>query len=131
MKGVIFTVFEEFLVDSFGDDVLEDVYAAVPEVGDAAFVSVESYPDEWLMALVRATCVRVGLERNTAIRTFGRFAFRHLAGAYPVFLEAHTHPKTFLAAVDGVIHVEVRKLFRGAQTPVIWTVTFAPVEVPA
>ena len=119
MKGVMFTTFEDFVIDNFGHDALDALYDAVPEVGDAVFVAVDSYPDAWLLALLGKACEMTGLDRDTALRAFGTYTLKKLVAAHPVFTDAHDHPKPFLMAVHGVIHVEVHKLMPGTTTPSI------------
>ncbi len=52
-----------------------------------------------------------------ALRAFGKFSFGPLARKFGTFVEPHDDPVSFLASVDSVIHVEVRKLWPEAVTP--------------
>lgn len=118
MKGIIFSLFEGFVIDTYGHDVLDELYGAAPEVDDT-MVAVKTYPDEWMYKLVGVACGRLDLDARTALRAFGRYALHKLVRQYPVFLEGHSHPKSFLASVNDVIHVEVHKLMPDAQTATI------------
>ncbi len=117
MKGVIFRLFEEFVTSNWGDEFFEDVLASTKLVTQEPFVGPGTYPDEDLLALLDNAVTRLGVSPAEALTGFGRFAFPRLAASFPVFVQGHVHPKSFLQSVDSVIHVEVRKLYPEAVTP--------------
>ena len=51
------------------------------------------------------------------VRALGRYMTPRFAENYGVFFEGHNSLKEFLLTVDGVIHVEVRKLYPEAGLP--------------
>lgn len=116
MKGVVFNIFEAFVVEGWGDEAYEALLDACPMHNGGVFAGPESYPDEDLVALLTAACTRFGVEPTDALRAFGRFMFGQLASKFPAFLENHD-AKSFLMSIHDVIHVEVRKLMPGAVTP--------------
>lgn len=129
MKGVVFTLFERFVTENWGEDTYEDLLDAAPVVEDSAFVSVQSYPDEWLFAMVGVACDKLEVDAATALRSFGRYCFSKLVDAHPVFVEDVAHPKAFLMKVHDVVHVEVNKLMPGAVTPTLLARDTGPFSV--
>ncbi len=117
MKGIIFKHFESFVVDNFGEDVFEDVLDSTELITEGPFVGPGTYPDEDLFALVGTAIGKLGIPLNDALYAFGTYLFDHLAAAAPVFVESSADLRTFLLTIHSVIHVEVRKLFPGADTP--------------
>lgn len=119
MKGVVFNLLEEFITQNFGAQTYEEIMARCPLHTKDPFIGPGTYPDADLIAIVGKTCEKLGVTVPEALHRFGKFSFPHLAAKVPSFLNGHTHPKTFLKTIDAVIHVEVRKLFKGAVTPKI------------
>lgn len=117
MKGVIFTIFEEFVVENFGEDVFEDLLDDCPHTAEEPFVGPKTYPDQWVVDLVTAACKRLSIEPDTALRAFGKYAFGGLIRRFPNFLEGVDHPRQLLLGVHDIIHVEVKKLMEGATPP--------------
>ncbi|MFT4840506.1 MAG: hypothetical protein ACI8UD_002048 [Planctomycetota bacterium] len=117
MKGVIFAIFEDFIIENFGADTFEDLLEDCPHTAKEPFVGPKSYPDQWVVDLVTAACKRLSIEPGDALHAFGRFAFGGLTSRHPNFLEGVTHPRQMLLSVHGIIHVEVKKLMAGATPP--------------
>jgi hypothetical protein len=116
MKGVVFNIFEDFIVEGWGEEAYEALLDACPLHTKEPFVGPGTYPDTDLIMLVTRACQRFGVEAPDALRLFGTFMFPELAGRFSTFVEGHT-AKSFLMSVHDVIHVEVRKLFPDAVTP--------------
>lgn len=117
MKGVVLVIFEDFVVDGWGEEVFESLLDACPHVAAEPIVSPGTYPDDWIVDMLNVACRRLGVDAPTALRAFGRFAFPELHRRFPVFAEQCTHPKEFLLSVHDLIHVEVRKLMVEARPP--------------
>jgi Haem-NO-binding len=117
VKGVIFNIFEQFIVEKWGEEVFEDILAGAHLDSAEPFIGPATYPDEQIMALVVSASQKLQVPPEAATRAFGNFAFHVLAEKFPIFLKGIHDPKTFLLTVDKTIHVEVRKLYSGAVTP--------------
>ncbi len=110
MKGVIFTVFEDFVITKFGEDVLEDIVEATTLETTEPFVGPGTYPATDLLALVSTAADLLGITVDDALRAYGRHAFPALARAVPSLMEQFSNPSSFLLGLESVIHTEVRKL---------------------
>ena len=117
MKGIIFNLLEDFIVENLGDDALEEILAGTGLRTTEPFVGPGSYPDEDLMALVAQVVERMGIPTDEALRAFGRFCIPPLVRRFPGFVTPHSHPKDFLLTVDAFHSTEINKLFEGAQCP--------------
>jgi predicted hydrocarbon binding protein len=115
MKGIVFNLLEEAVVEAHGadawDQVLED--AGV----DGAYTSLGNYPDDEAMALVAAICERVGATADAVLRDFGRAALPALVARYPEFAAGHDSAKSFLMRLDDTVHPDVVKLYPDARPP--------------
>lgn len=119
MKGDIFAIFEKFVEKNFGQTVYEDALeAASPDFETKGpFVTPEVYPDSDFMLLLRRTLEIVKVPLHQAMILFGRFAFSRLASTVPHLMKNYTNSIQLLRDLDGIIHVEVRKLRRGTNPP--------------
>jgi Haem-NO-binding len=115
MKGIVFSLLEDAVTRTHGEDVWDDL---LERAGlDGAYTSLGSYPDADLFALVGAVSNVTGDDAQAVIRWFGREAMPTLAEAYPGFFEPHTELRSFLETLNDIIHPEVRKLYPGADVP--------------
>lgn len=117
MKGIIFNLLEDMIVEKWGDDVYEDILATTALQSKDPFVAPGTYPDADLMALVMAVSKRFNMTVPDVLRNFGRFCLPKLLERYPHFAAKFSHPKDFLASIDSVVHVEVNKLYSQVETP--------------
>jgi hypothetical protein len=117
MKGVIFNLLEEFIIEIADEDTYEEILDGVTLVTREPFVGPGTYPDEDLVALVTKTVERLGMPAPAALRAFGKWIFPKLAAMVPPELTDFDHPKEFLKTVDRIIHVEVQKLYEHAAPP--------------
>lgn len=115
MKGVIFNLLEQAVSDEYGegtwDQLLEETNL------DGAYTSVGNYPDEELMALVKAGSEATNIDADELVEWFGTKSIPLLAERYPAFFAPHTSTRDFVLTLNDVIHPEVRKLFPGAYAP--------------
>lgn len=117
MKGIVFNLLEDFIIDGWGDEAFEDILSLCPLETKEPFVGPGTYPDTDLFTIATQAANKLGVPLSDALRAFGKYALPKLVKKYPTFLEGHTDAKSFLESVDGVIHVEVRKLMPKAITP--------------
>lgn len=115
MKGVIFNLAEEVIVDTHGEDAWDALLDAAGV--DGAYTSLGNYPDDDLVRLVEAAPKVLGVSSDTFVARIGEGALPLLADRYPVFFEGHDATRAFLLTLNDVIHSEVRKLYPGADVP--------------
>ena len=115
VKGIVFNLLREVVVRNYSEDVWDDL---IDDAGvGGAYTSLGSYPDAEMEALVGAASKRLGLPRNAVLRWFGQQAMPLLFEHYPAFFEGHDTARSVILSVNDIIHVEVRKLYVGAECP--------------
>lgn len=119
MKGVIFNLLEDFIVEGWGAAKFEKIFEQCPIHTQVPYVGPGTYPDAHLLAIIEQTCAELGVGRAEALRSFGRFAFPKLAARFDIFVREHEHPKPFLKTVHGIIHIEVQKVYANSEPPLI------------
>jgi hypothetical protein len=115
MKGIVFNIFEEFIVENFGDDTW-DLILDVSDEEEDVFVGPKTYPDSTFLNLVQTAVKLKELKLEDTVRIFGKFSYSRLKGKLPDIIGNYSSPEEVLFALDGIIHVEVRKLLEDANT---------------
>lgn len=115
MKGVIFNVLEELVIETSGMDAWNNILQAAGS--DGVYTSGESYSDEELFSLVGAACNALNLPAEQVIGMFGEYLFDQLDARHPTFVASAKNLKNFLMSVDTVIHGEVLKLYTNPNLP--------------
>lgn len=116
MKGVIFNILEEMVIEQAGIEAWNTILIQKPQCS-GIYTAAASYEDAELFTLVNAVCEAINKPQEYVVEAFGQFLFSQLAKRYSVFCEQSTNLKHFLKQVDSVIHVEVAKLYADSKLP--------------
>ncbi|CAH1194109.1 HNOB domain-containing protein [Candidatus Nitrotoga sp. BS] len=117
MKGVVFTEFMEMVESRMGLDMLDRIITEAELPNDGAYTSVGTYDHAEMVRLVTALSNATGLSTPQLIFIFGEQLFQRFSVSYPVLFSDVQNAFDFLSRIDGVIHVEVRKLYPDAELP--------------
>lgn len=115
MKGIVYNLFEDAIVDEHGQETWEAILEAAGVGG--VYTALGNYPDAEMMDLVAAACRLLDAPPERVLQGFGRVALPALVARYPEFLAAHVSAKSFLLTLDHTIHREVVKLYPDARPP--------------
>jgi hypothetical protein len=124
MKGIVFNLFEEVVRRTYGEDTWDDLLDAANLGG--SYTSLGSYDDRDLFRLADAASQRLKMPTYDVVRWLGREAIPLLAQKYPALFDAHTDTRSFVLALNDIIHPEVRKLYPGANVPAFTYDTSSP-----
>lgn len=116
MKGVVFNLLESFIQERFGPETLEQVLDLCSFTTTEPFVGPGTYPDADLLQFASKAASHTGVVLDEAVKEFGRYCFPRLLGMLGA-PGRYTDSRSLLRELDSVVHVEVRKLMRGARTP--------------
>lgn len=121
MKGIIFTEFFELVETAFSIDIAEEMLElANPESG-GIYTAVGNYDHRELVAMVGHLSQLTAVPPKDLIMTFGEHLFSRFTVLYPEMFSGKSSVFDFIESVEGVIHVEVRKLYPDAELPTIAT----------
>jgi Haem-NO-binding len=127
VKGIMFDLLEATVSSTYGAHTWDDLLETTGLAG--VYTSLGNYADEELVALIGALAGRTGQTDQAALRWFGRNAMPMLAAAYPEFFVGQDDIRTFVVALNDIIHPEVRKLYPGADVPTFGIGRSAPDSV--
>ncbi len=116
MKGVVFNLLESFILERFGAEALEHVLDQCTFTTTEPFVGPGTYPDTDLLQFASKAASHTGVVLDDAVREFGRYCFPRLLSMLGA-PGRYSDSRSLLRELDSVVHVEVRKLLRGARTP--------------
>lgn len=117
MKGMIFTEFLDMVEGSFGLAVKDRVIAAAGGAHDGAYTAVGQYEHSELVAMVMELSAITHLSLRELMIAFGHHVFGVFVQNFGHFFMGTDSAIVFLSHIDDYIHVEVRKLYPGAELP--------------
>jgi hypothetical protein len=116
MKGIVFNLLEKAVRTDFGDEAWDQLIVTSKVSG--AYTSLGNYPDSDLVRLVGAASSSLKLLPDEVLRWFGKRALGFFHERYPALFQSHENTRSFILALNEIIHPEVRKLYPGADVPV-------------
>jgi hypothetical protein len=117
MKGMMFTEFLEMVEERWSPDLVDDLLDEVALPSGGRYTAVGTYDHHELVTLVQALATRLGQPPGELVREFGRHLFTRFVQSHPRFFVDIHDAFEFLMRVEGVIHVEVRKLYADTALP--------------
>ncbi|OYU90333.1 MAG: hypothetical protein CFE45_23865 [Burkholderiales bacterium PBB5] len=117
MLGLVFTEFVELVEDKFSPEVADAVLQDVAAPHGGAYTAVGYYPHGEMVAMVGALSARTGVLASDLLKTFGGHLLERFTQAHGGMFARHATLFDLLSAIDGEIHVEVRKLYAQAALP--------------
>ncbi|PKG85818.1 guanylate cyclase [Colwellia sp. 75C3] len=117
MQGSIYTAFSDMIIEQMGMEQWNELIEKTDPPSQGIYTSGEQYLDSELINMVQALSVKTGIDAETLVEKFGRYLFKKLYDTSPVDISKIDNLKSFLLAIDGLIHVEVQRLHPKAYLP--------------
>lgn len=117
MLGIVFTELLDMAEARFSPATVDRVLTRANLPHGGAYTAVGYYPHEEIVGLVGLLSEETGLSSRDLVRAFGEHLFARFVERFPGMFDGHGDVHAFLAALDGVIHREVRKLYPNAMLP--------------
>jgi hypothetical protein len=117
LKGVIFTEFLDMVEQSFSADMVDDLIEATNPPSQGAYTAVGTYSHHEIVAMVVELSSRTSTPVPALLAAFGSHLFGRFDELYPKLMPEAATSFDFLESIEGVIHVEVLKLYPDAQLP--------------
>ena len=117
MKGVVFTEFIEMVEDRFGLELADRIIEMSELASGGAYTSVGTYDHGEIIALLTRLSEETKLPAQDLLKAFGHYLFGRFVHGYPQLFESMDDAIHFLSQLEGIVHVEVRKLYPDAELP--------------
>lgn len=121
MKGMVFTELLKMAESILGEDAVDEILDDLALENDGAYNAVGNYPCAELFMLVEAFGARLEISLDQLQQSFGEWMFGHFSSHYPQFFEGKCDALDMLDAIEGEVHVEVRKLYPNVELPTFHT----------
>jgi len=128
MKGVIFNVLEDMIVQQCGMAVWNDLLEKhAPE--HRVYISAKSYEDIELLNIVQDVAARLQLPLQDVVKAFGNFLFQGLADRHTDVVHRFNDFTALVLGIHHIIHVEVNKLYHEPGLPTIGARVINPKQI--
>ncbi|MFC3031727.1 heme NO-binding domain-containing protein [Pseudoalteromonas fenneropenaei] len=117
MKGHIFNLLEDFIIDVAGDEKLFEIFDRCSFDTSKSFVRTENYPDAQLIEIVTHAVAVLCIDVPTAQFAFGKWLYPRLIKLLPAEFTDFSHPAPVLYKLDELHKVELKKLYPDAIPP--------------
>lgn len=117
MKGIVFTEFLEMVETTFSDETADRIIDASDLPSGGVYTSLGTYDHAEMLELVTHLSRETDIPVPELVYAFGRYLFRQFTVSHSHMLADVTDTFSLLERIEGYIHVEVRKLYDGAQLP--------------
>jgi hypothetical protein len=129
VKGMVFVELLEMAESLLGEEAVDDILAKADLPSGGAYTSVGNYSCSELMTLVNAFSAHSGAGVTDLQRAFGHWMHNRFVKAYPGFFRDKEDALSMFEAIEGEVHVEVRKLYPDVELPTFDTERPAPGEL--
>lgn len=117
MKGIVFTKFIEMVESQFSVDLADEMIESSEIPSGGSYTAVGTYDHKEMVAMLVTLSRLTGKPVPELLHAYGKYLFTQFASLYPVFFEGVSSSIAFVARIEDVIHVEVRKLYPDAELP--------------
>ena len=119
MKGVVYTELLGMMEEKFGLEIVDRLIQACDLPSEGVYTSVGTYDFQELIAIVAQLSEEISVPVSDLVRDFGKYLFTRFTKTYPQIFAEYQSMVAWLGSVEGVIHVEVKKLYPDAELPTL------------
>jgi hypothetical protein len=117
MKGIVFTEFFEMVEEKFGFELVDQLIEKTELSTGGAYTTIGTYDYKELLALVVNLHNLTNISVNDLLVSYGQYLFPRLMTIDPGITSQFSSSFELVAAVDSIIHVEVKKIYPDAELP--------------
>lgn len=117
MLGIVITGLYDLVEETFGLEVLNELITSSDLASDGVYSGIGSYSHTDMITLVQTLSLIVNTPAEDLMRTYGAKLFESLMQSHIHYLGKLTSSFDVFKHLDGMIHVEVVKLYPDAEVP--------------
>ncbi|GGW61031.1 heme NO-binding domain-containing protein [Alishewanella tabrizica] len=118
MKGIIFNILEDMVVEKLGMAAWNSLLEKNAPQG-RVYVSAKNYDDSELFSLAQAVGDTLQLPLADVVKAFGHYLFQGLVERHQSVVQRFASFDALVLGIHDVIHVEVNKLYVDPSLPTI------------
>lgn len=117
MKGMVFKLFEDHVLEACGADTLDALLSIESLSTAGAYTAVGNYDHRDLEVMVGHLATLTNQAEREILMNFGQVLFGALAAGHPAIMAKFNTCIGLLANIETVIHRDVEKLYRNTDLP--------------
>lgn len=117
MKGIVFTEFLEMVEEKFGLETVDFIINESKLESNGVYTSVGTYDFIEMQSLIVQLSKKINIPVDDLVYAYGLYFYKTLVDNHKDIFDHYKDPMVFVASVEDHIHVEVRKLYPGAELP--------------
>ncbi|MDV7186831.1 heme NO-binding domain-containing protein [Lutibacter sp. TH_r2] len=117
MKGIVFTEFLEMVEETFGLETVDYIIYKSDLKSKGVYTSVGTYDFFEMLSLISNLSEKVNIPVNDLIYAYGLYFFSVLHKNHSNIMDLYETPFDMISSIENHIHIEVRKLYPGAELP--------------
>ncbi len=117
MKGIVFTEFLEMVEKEFGLEVVDKIITSSKLKSECAYTAVGTYDFFEMQQLITHLSTETGIPVNDLLYAYGLYFFKTLTRHHRDIFSLYNSPIAMLASIENHIHVQVKKIYPGAELP--------------
>ncbi|MDN3596627.1 heme NO-binding domain-containing protein [Zunongwangia endophytica] len=117
MKGIVFTEFLDMVEENFGIEIVDYIINESKLQSEGIYTSVGTYDFVEMQSLLVNLSKKVEIPLDDLIYSYGLYFFRVLTTLHPAIFALYKDPIELVSSIENHIHVQVRKLYPGAELP--------------
>lgn len=125
MKGIVFTEFLEMVEATYGLETVDTLLYSSSLASNGIYTAVGTYSFSEMVTLITGLSKLTNIATQDLIYTFGQYFFNSLVAHHPQIFKLYNTAEALLHSIENHIHVEVRKMYPGAELP-----TFEMLDAP-
>jgi predicted hydrocarbon binding protein len=128
MKGVVFVALAEMIQNKYGHQFWNNVVSKSELESEGVYTAAATYKDEEANKLLASIASKLDKKSNDVLKIFGIYLAGYFNKKYPQFFSSDGF-FDFLASVDNIVHVEIKKLSPDSTPPKIQTIKLSEKEM--
>lgn len=117
MKGIVFTEFLELVEEKFGIEMVDSIIEASKLESEGIYTSIGTYNFSEMLSLLTNLSERTNISIDDLLLVYGEHFFGVIERSYIGLVDTYNDPIDMLSSIENHIHVEVRKIYPGAELP--------------
>lgn len=117
MKGFIFTNFFDFVEESHGLEMIDEMIRETDLPTEGVYSPFNSYDFAELVTLLSWLSQKTNVKEEVLLEQLGVFVFPYLMCKHAYITQKYSDPLDFFSGIQNHIHIEVKKLYEDADLP--------------
>jgi hypothetical protein len=117
LKGIIFSEFLNLVEAKFGLETVDEIIEKSDLESEGIYTSIGTYSFSEMLQLLNHLSSKTNILIDDLLLIYAEHFFSVIEDSYPGLLASYKDPIEMISSIENHIHVEVRKIYPGAELP--------------